>query len=49
MDSKSKHVLRCGLVVNAQVPWLGASPDCLLYDPSEKKPYSIGGGEVSIL
>ena len=28
-----KACVECGLVVNAQAPWLGASPDCLLYDP----------------
>jgi hypothetical protein len=32
----------CGLVVNAEAPWLGGSPDCFLYDPSEEKPYGIG-------
>ena len=37
-----KACVECGLVVNAQAPWLGASPDCLLYDPSEEKPYGIG-------
>ncbi len=42
-----KACVECGLVVNAQAPWLGASLDCLLYDPSEKEPYGIG--EVSIL
>ena len=37
-----KACVECGLVVNAQAPWLGASPDCLLYDPSEENPYGIG-------
>ena len=37
-----KAYVECGLVVNAQVPWLGANPDCLLYGPSEEKPYGIG-------
>ena len=25
-----------------RVPWLGTSPDCLLYDPTESKPYDFG-------
>lgn len=24
---------RCGLIIHPQVPWLGASPDGLVYDP----------------
>ena len=37
-----KACVSCGFIVNSQVPWLGASPDCLLYDPTECKPYGIG-------
>ena len=36
--------VHCGLIVNKQAPWLGASPDCLLYDYAE--PTSFGIGEV---
>ncbi|KAH8036616.1 hypothetical protein HPB51_002670 [Rhipicephalus microplus] len=42
-------VLHCGLLVNLYFPWLGASPDRLVYDPAEgsygvleiKFPYNI--------
>ena len=34
--------LQCGFVVNVQKPWLGASPDCYLYDASEPTLYGIG-------
>ena len=37
-----KACVSCGFIVNSQVPWLGASSDCLLYDPTECKPYGIG-------
>ena len=37
-----KACVQCGLVVNAEAPWLGGSPDCFLHDPSEEKPYGIG-------
>ena len=37
-----KACVECGLVINAEVPWLGGSPDCLLHDPSEDKPFGIG-------
>jgi hypothetical protein len=32
----------CGLVVNAEAPWLVGSPDCFLYDTSEEKQHGIG-------
>ncbi|XP_028416374.1 uncharacterized protein LOC114540378 [Dendronephthya gigantea] len=37
-----KACVSCGFIVNGQVPWLGASPDCLLYDPTECTNYGIG-------
>ena len=37
-----KARFECRLAVNAQAAWLGASPDCSLYDPSEEKPDGIG-------
>ena len=36
--------VQCGLIINTEAPWLGASPDCLLYDIAE--PTSFGIGEV---
>jgi hypothetical protein len=38
--------VQCGLIVNTEAPWLGASPDCLLSDYAE--PTSFGIGEVPI-
>ena len=35
---------QCGLFINTETPWLGASPDCLLHDPDEEMP--LGSGEV---
>ena len=32
----------CGFVVNLDLPWLGASPDFLDYDPTEAPSFSIG-------
>ena len=44
--NKNNHLIKacvsCGFILNSRVPWLGASPDCLLYDPTESKPYGIG-------
>ena len=37
-----KACVQCGLVVNAEAPWLRGNPDCFLHDPSEEKPYGIG-------
>ena len=37
-----KACVQCELVVNAEAPSLGGSPDCFLHDPSEEKPYGIG-------
>lgn len=32
--------LQCtGLFVNPEYPWLGASPDAIVYDPSEDSPW----------
>ena len=33
---------QCGFLVNLEMPWLGASPDCFLFDPVESKPYGVG-------
>ena len=33
---------QCGLFINTETPWLGASPDCLLYDPDEELPLALG-------
>jgi hypothetical protein len=33
---------KCGFVVNTEFPWLGASPDFLVFDHTEKKPFGIG-------
>ena len=42
-EGKSIHVCtQCGFLVNLETPWLGASPDCFLFDASESKPYGIG-------
>ncbi|KAH9361106.1 hypothetical protein HPB48_002968 [Haemaphysalis longicornis] len=50
------EAFRCGLVVDPSCPWLGASPDRLIFDPSEtpmhgllevKCPYSQKGKSVS--
>lgn len=31
----------CGLVVHPQAPWLGASPDGLVYDPNATPAYGL--------
>lgn len=33
---------QCGFLVNPETPWLGASPDCFLFDPCECKPCGVG-------
>jgi hypothetical protein len=33
---------KCGFVVNIEFPWLGASPDFLIFDQTEEKPFGIG-------
>lgn len=40
-------VFNCGLFVNPHFPWLGASPDRLVYDPNARP--SIGGLEVKCI
>lgn len=35
---------KCGFIVNREFPWLGASPDFLVFDPTEEA--QIGVGEV---
>jgi hypothetical protein len=34
--------VQCGLIINTEAPWLGASPDCLLHDASETTPFGVG-------
>lgn len=31
----------CGLVIYPDAPWLGASPDGLVYDPSTQPPFGL--------
>ena len=31
----------CGLVIHPEMPWLGASPDGLVYDPSATPPFGL--------
>lgn len=53
----SISVQHCGLVVNPSCPWLGASPDRLVYDPEElgygtveiKCPYSLKDSDPSVV
>ena len=33
---------QCGLFINTETPWLGASPDCLVHDPDEEMPLGLG-------
>ena len=33
---------QCGLFINTETPWLGASPDCLLHGPNEEMPLGLG-------
>lgn len=46
-SSSGTKVLNCGLFVNPQFPWLGPSPDSLVYDPNATP--SIGGLEVKCI
>jgi hypothetical protein len=34
--------VHCGFVVNSRFPWLGASPDCLVFDGAEANSFGIG-------
>lgn len=45
--SPGTKVFNCGLFVNPHFPWLGASPDRLVYDPNARP--SIGGLEVKCI
>ena len=38
---KNTNLRRCGLVVHPDAPWLGASPDGLVYDPLERPSYGL--------
>ncbi|CAB1351237.1 unnamed protein product [Coregonus sp. 'balchen'] len=38
---KNVNYSRCGLVIHPDVPWLGASPDGLIYDPMECPPFGL--------
>ena len=45
--SPGTKVFNCGLVINPHFPWLGASPDRLVYDPNARP--STGGLEVKCI
>ena len=45
--SPGTKVFHCGLVINPHFPWLGASPDRLVYDPNARP--STGGLEVKCI
>lgn len=45
--SPGTKVFHCGLVINPHFPWLGASPDRLVYDPNARPP--TGGLEVKCI
>uniref|UniRef100_A0A1A8DH79 YqaJ viral recombinase domain-containing protein n=1 Tax=Nothobranchius kadleci TaxID=1051664 RepID=A0A1A8DH79_NOTKA len=38
---KNLNLHKCGLVINPDAPWLGASPDGLVYDPYERPPFGL--------
>ena len=38
---KNTNIRRCGLVVHPDAPWLGASPDGLVYDPLERPSFGL--------
>lgn len=46
-NSPGTKVFHCGLVINPHFPWLGASPDRLVYDPNARPP--TGGLEVKCI
>ena len=45
--SPGTKVFNCGLVINPHFPWLGASPDRLVYDPNARP--STGGLKVKCI
>ena len=45
--SPGTKAFHCGLVINPDFPWLGASPDRVVYDPNARP--SIGGLEVKCI
>ncbi|XDV26738.1 hypothetical protein PO909_030373 [Leuciscus waleckii] len=38
---KNLNLTKCGLVVHPDAPWLGASPDGLVYDPLERPSFGL--------
>lgn len=38
---KNVNLSKCGLVINPDAPWLGASPDGLVYDPLERPAFGV--------
>lgn len=41
MSMKNLNVSKCGLVIHPDAPWLGASPDGLVYDPLERPSFGL--------
>ncbi|XP_048257330.1 uncharacterized protein LOC124136371 [Haliotis rufescens] len=40
-DDTSVNMFRCGVVISPICPWLGASPDRKIYNPSRNPPYGL--------
>ena len=38
---KNLNLRKCGLVIHPDAPWLGASPDGLVYDPLERPSFGL--------
>lgn len=38
---KNLNLTKCGLVIHPDAPWLGASPDGLVYDPLERPSFGL--------
>lgn len=41
MPLEHLNLTKCGLVVHPDAPWLGASPDGLVYDPLERPSFGL--------